>query len=308
MASHNQVAHAWAHQTGRQTKGHNMFYVGDTIYSYGYHYAIARLITMTSGECVVLMNSNGYSVSTNKHKSIVSRAVSHLTIIEVPYVLATNAEACQANFEYLVKSAADWVAKARRARLYGDSYLSRALGFIRDANEYNRLFALGFSTVTLEGLSGFTEEIAEKARMTLLARARQREEEEAARHAREAVKREAWLAGESNGFYGRDRAGGAYGRIVGDKLQTSLGADVPLSHAIRVFRFVKLCRERKEGWRRNGKTIRVGHFHVDSVDAHGNFMAGCHSFNWPEVERLARLAGVYDNKCSSEALEASEHA
>lgn len=103
-----------------------------------------------------------------------------------------------------------------------------------------------------------------------------------------------WLAGVPNGWRGDDGEGGALMRIRGDTLETSQGASVPLAHAVKVFRFVKACRKSGKSWRRNGATIRVGHFQVDSVDSSGNFVAGCHSFNWPEVERVARLAGVFE--------------
>lgn len=121
-------------------------------------------------------------------------------------------------------------------------------------------------------------------------RARAQREESA----RLAGLRDAWLAGELNGWRGDDGAGGALMRIRGDVLETSQGASVPLAHAVKVFRFVKACRESGKSWRRNGATIRVGHFQVDSVEASGNFRAGCHVFNWPEVERVARLAGVFE--------------
>lgn len=84
------------------------------------------------------------------------------------------------------------------------------------------------------------------------------------------------------------------GAVTGGRLITSQGAEVPLTHAIRAFRFLKLCRERGTAWRANGKTLAVGHFRVDSVDAQGNFVAGCHRINWPEVETVARAVGVLD--------------
>lgn len=33
MANHHEVAHAWAHQTGKQRNGKRMFYEGDRIYT-----------------------------------------------------------------------------------------------------------------------------------------------------------------------------------------------------------------------------------------------------------------------------------
>lgn len=138
---------------------------------------------------------------------------------------------------------------------------------------------------------------------------RRREFEE--REAFLAEKRAAWLAGENvtlpRGQWSRDD-GTPHLRVFGDELQTSWGAAVPLAHAVKAFRFVKLCRERGEGWNRNGRTIRVGHFQIDRVDPDGGFVAGCHTFAWPEVERVARAAGVFDLAADESAVESKESA
>lgn len=84
------------------------------------------------------------------------------------------------------------------------------------------------------------------------------------------------------------------GAITGGTLQTSLGADCPLIHAIKAFRFLKLCRVNGRAWRANGKTLAVGHFRVDSVDSEGNLIVGCHAINWPEVAALAERLGLAD--------------
>lgn len=99
----------------------------------------------------------------------------------------------------------------------------------------------------------------------------------------------------------------ASGAIVGGLLETSHGADVPLAHAVKAFRFVKLVRERGETWRRNGRTIRVGHYQIDAIDA-GGFTAGCHRINWGEIERLARELGVLDAPADDSAVIQSAHA
>jgi tetratricopeptide (TPR) repeat protein len=145
------------------------------------------------------------------------------------------------------------------------------------------------------------------------ARARQRtfelarrERERALREAGQAATRAAWFAGDPAARWsGRDEQGRAYvravdverdatGAIVGGTLETSQGAEVPLPHAIRAFRFLKAVRARGTAWTRNGRTIRVGHFQVDRIDSDGSFVAGCHAFAWGEVERLARDLGLVD--------------
>lgn len=139
-----------------------------------------------------------------------------------------------------------------------------------------------------------------QARITAAAEAR-----EAARLERERADREAWLRGDSVRFYGRDAQGGAYlravrverdesGEITGGVLQTSQGAEVPLPHAIRAFRFLKWCRETGREWNRNGRTLRVGFYQVDYVGPEGDFRAGCHFIRWAEVARVAMRLGVAD--------------
>lgn len=135
-----------------------------------------------------------------------------------------------------------------------------------------------------------------------------RAEAEAARHAAQAEYRAAWLNGsKERAPYGVGRlscaTGGALlravdverddsGMITGGTLETSHGAQVPLAHALRVFAFLKLCRARGQEWRRNGATLRVGHFQVDSVAANGDFVAGCHRITWAEVARLSESLGI----------------
>ena len=51
-------------------KGSNMFIDGDSIYSYGYHFRIAKRIEH-KGFKIYAFNPDGYSVSTAKHKNYV---------------------------------------------------------------------------------------------------------------------------------------------------------------------------------------------------------------------------------------------
>jgi hypothetical protein len=84
------------------------------------------------------------------------------------------------------------------------------------------------------------------------------------------------------------------GAISGGVLETSQGAQVPLLHAVRVLRFLKACRAAGRGWQANGRTLPVGHYRVDSVGPDGSFRAGCHTFAWPEIERVAVELGLGD--------------
>lgn len=138
------------------------------------------------------------------------------------------------------------------------------------------------------------------------ARIKATEEREAAnaeRFAAEEAARADWLAGGHSRRRLSDKAGGALlracdvqrddsGAITGGELETSHGATVPLTHALRAFRFLKHCRATGAAWQRNGRGLRVGHFQLDSVAPNGDFVAGCHRINWAEVARLAESLGV----------------
>ena len=98
------------------------------------------------------------------------------------------------------------------------------------------------------------------------------------------------------------------GTITGGTLQTSQNASVPLPHAVRVFQFVKLVKERGTAWERNGRTVRVGHFTVDRIEPTGSFKAGCHNIAWAEVERVAQALGVFDLPATDAATVPSREA
>lgn len=285
MASHAQVAHAWAHKTGRQTNGHHMHYSGDTIYSYGSHFPIARHVTLPDGSDAVLFTTRGYSQSTSSHKSAVSSACHHLRVLLVNDPTTTPS---LEDVTELMVAADEQMAKARRARTRSQMYIDQAARLIEQANELIVAFALPRALISLDGLA------PELAQVRAVA-AQARVAAQAKRRADQAAQRDAWLANQpGTRFRGTDELGNAYCRVSqdGTKLETSQGASVPLAHAKRVFAKVAECRANNKTWTRNGHTIRVGDFQVDYIDADGSFRAGCHTFAWPEIARVAQSIGL----------------
>lgn len=121
--------------------------------------------------------------------------------------------------------------------------------------------------------------------------------------------REAWMRGEGPRYVNfRSPDGTAYVRrsADGERLETSQGADVPWDHAVKAFRFIRLCVERGEGFQTNGRVIRVGHFRVDEITPEGDMRAGCHRFKWADMKALAEREGVFELSPSAEAVETRE--
>ena len=301
MSTHQQVCHAWAHQTGRQRKGFNIFYEGDTIYSYGHHFPIARIVDV-KGQKIVLFTTDGRSVSTAKHKTFAARAVSHLETI--PAVSITNNNH-GLNHDAAIKTAQQCCAKAKRARIHGDMHLEDARLAIHNANRLNELFDLGRAPITFESLGVTLADLEARLAAAREVETRRRAQEERDRFIRQEESRAAWLAGANNHFYGTDAHGGALLRVKDDVLQTSMGAGVPLAHAVRAFRFIKLVRERGTEWNANGHALRVGLFTASAIDADGTLRIGCHVIHWPEICRVAAQLGVIDAAPSDDALQPS---
>lgn len=100
----------------------------------------------------------------------------------------------------------------------------------------------------------------------------------------------AWLAGER--IYlpyeaQTDENGSALLRVVGDTVQTSRGATVPLDHARRALALVESVKARGERWVSNGHTVHLGHFTLEEVSPEGDIRAGCHFIRWAQIERIA---------------------
>ena len=80
------IAHLWANrsQDSARNAGGNFYFDGDTIYSYGSHFPIARHVETKRGRAV-LFTTRDYSVTTSGHKWAVLRACRHLTVFHVQH-------------------------------------------------------------------------------------------------------------------------------------------------------------------------------------------------------------------------------
>ena len=307
--SNAMAAHLWAQRdkTRGQSSNGNLSFEGDTLYSY------TTPIGHFIGEAV-LVTSRTFSMTTSsKHMPALHRALGYGrdNVFHVPHVrpcLIGGREHME-NLAHLATKYDTAAAKAQRQQADPTAGLIDTLERIAaTAASYATLFGLDYTARNPEADTAaiLAHRAAQEAKRNTPAYAAKRAKELAAREARKAKlaaleqansveKLEAWREG-LNPYLSHgariDDNGGAYLRVKGSNLETSQGATVPLAHAVRVFRFVKLCREAGTPWQRNGSTLRVGHFQVDSVDAQGNFRAGCHRINWSEVERAAAQAGV----------------
>lgn len=314
------TAHVWAQQNKASGKSHNgnLSFNGETLFSY--RTPIGRFVQTNDARRAVLITSETFSVTTSgKHMPALWRAIDYgrgnfAPAFCVPH-LDTDSASHAENMAYLIGEYQKLTGKLRRMRDYwGDE--SALIGQLAEraniATQYAAAFGLELPDLwpTRDGAEIWKYRAEREAKFNAPGMAEKRERERERRAERKAEKererraneiqaaREAiadWRDGARNFLpytANRDENGGALLRVRGDMLETSQGARVPLADAIRVFRFVKLCRERGEAWQRNGATLPVGAFQVDRVAPNGTFRAGCHLIHWPEIERAAIAAGV----------------
>lgn len=73
--NNSMVAHLWASEKKESGKGSNLFFEGRSIYSYGYHFEVGRIVRNKCGEKAYLLNDKYYSSSTCKHQRCVRSAI-----------------------------------------------------------------------------------------------------------------------------------------------------------------------------------------------------------------------------------------
>lgn len=120
--------------------------------------------------------------------------------------------------------------------------------------------------------------------------------------AADAEAREAWISGASN-----RRPSGVYARIVGDVVETSRGASVPLDHACRLVRVWRRVVARGGASWPHGAGPRVGFFRAEFIGADGATIIGCHHFSATEAHRMAAiLADCQACHADTDATEAAD--
>jgi hypothetical protein len=294
-----EIPHLWANRTQEEARNRhgNLYFTGDTIYSYGSHFPIARHVMHDAGERAVLFTTASYSVTTSGHCSAVRSAIpSGIPVFHVPNVCHGRYSGSELTADDHAGTLADYteriekkvITSARARSSYAKEWNHEHAVRLRDeAFAYCAFFGLPVPNIPevpeldSEALTAIrkreAKRAAEKAEQT------QREnEQEAIRHSENMTK---WRASEYHGGF-------PYGfptmlRIIGDEVQTSRGARFPVSHAKRALAFVRKVRESGQAYVRNGRTIHLGPYALDRIEPDGTVKAGCHVVSWEEIERIA---------------------
>lgn len=137
------VAHLWANEKQESANGSNFYFEGESIYSYGRHFEVGRIVRNKRGEKAYLINDIYYSSSTSKHQCRVREAIP--TGSKVFYV-ECNISYCIGNMLFVtnmleyIKDAIEKYKKARTELSYRDVW-----GAFKNMMDYIEFFDMGTS-------------------------------------------------------------------------------------------------------------------------------------------------------------------
>ena len=124
----NEVAHLWAHKVQDEAwkPGKRFYFEGDTIYSYGRHFPIAKHTEVNGVKCIFL-TTRKYSNTTAGHVSCVSRAIPET----IPVVMVKHPDSTYTPEEleqFIAQDVKDIWDKIPRARDSKSTLLGRGAG------------------------------------------------------------------------------------------------------------------------------------------------------------------------------------
>lgn len=296
--SDDMVAHLWANQSQAAARNarENLYFEGDTIYSYGGHFPIARIVDGRKGKCV-LFTSRSYSPTTAGHKCQVKRAIAgHVTIFTVQDVTAHRQCEHITNFEAIKADMMATATKAAKARVNAAFLWQTVARLEQEANAYAERFGVRRKAVA----PGNKEEVAAQLERNRIANARAKAKADKVAAVRNAEMME--RAQEDLIEWRRHVVVGGYRyclsllpcavRLSADKehFETSHGAEVPYKDGLRLLKIVRAMIAHGKTYTHTNHSMRVGSFVVNKIDAQ-EVVIGCHSIAVTELENLAKKIG-----------------
>jgi hypothetical protein len=288
------VAHEWYHNYDEcgSGKGSNFYYEGDTIYSYGSHYPLARKVDFD--QMTVLFQRDNYSMTTGRHRSLTLQAIrSGADVFYVDNVRADTVAEHRRNHEGMLDVIKETAEPFARARTRKPGIADEVERLCESANRYLQHFELEGRVVYAEDFlpEGWWEAVREQ-RDRHDAAVSAGYEEDRARYERELLD---WRAGKRATVSGSwhcpiaCRVGTRDGEQV---VQTTRGAEFHTRYAAMVWRIISRAKRDGEEWASNGAPVRLGVYKLDRVLSNGDIVAGCHNVSYEECRNVAVALGL----------------
>ena len=282
LKNHSEVSHYWANKIQPQGKACNMFFENGIIYSYGYHFPIAKHVKNN----LILFTSKSYSISTSKHLGITRSAIpSEIEVLTVPEVDIRNNTLTSHidNIKYFINEIKTSFGKSERARKYKEMYLRNGLANINSMKRYLELFKVKSKlpnslkkSVNLF-LNMDNTEIMEviKAEQDIQKKAELQRKKEQEKKFIELLPK--WKQGE---IYNLPYNKKQYLRLANDEIETSLHVKISIETFKKYYSMLK-----------SGKSLlneKIDYYRVTKQDS--NLLTiGCHAIPISEINYIANL-------------------
>lgn len=262
FSSTSEVCHIFAQRVQTEGRAGNVFFEGNVIYSYGYHYELARFFQNVNNETAILINDRGYSVSTSKHIGLVRSATSHFTQFNFTEI---DGHAVLSELESLAKK----MIKARKPEIY----INQANGLFDSYTDYCNFVGNGHESHSLilkahEVFStGKVKEYFESKESEL----KKIEREKAKREKLQLKKDIKDFMNHKINFVSCKQNNESFVRLSkdGEKVETSKGVKVDAREAKKLYQLIKAGKDIKG--------YKIDYYTVISIN--GVLKIGCHNIN-----------------------------
>ncbi|MDB5142965.1 MAG: hypothetical protein JWQ66_1678 [Mucilaginibacter sp.] len=275
------VAHHWANRIGQSAQASNLFFEEENIYSYGYHFLIARHVCNDAGEHSVLFTHRTYSKSTTAHINLVRQASRHLDLIFVPDLELPNDEMFEKWYNK-IKGIAGSLNNARKP----EKYILDIQVVFAEAKRYADFFGYEIPEVLQKAGEienpGQYNEVLQKEKELRKAQAK-REQAEALRIQKINLKR--WRAFDTNYITTAD--GFDYLRFnkATERIETTQRVEIPVAVGKQFHTVVLSVIE--QGGCKNCTQMLMDRYKVLEINA--KFIrVGCHKISLKEIESFTQ--------------------
>jgi len=286
-----EVSHIWASRTHDEGRAASVYFQKDVIFSYGSHFPVASFYD-NGKNTIVLFTSESYSVTTAKHKSIISYACNHFKKIVCPQVQNRFGENNQheKNLSYFVEEIYKLRKEALKSRKNGQYFIQETNEKAENLKDYLTFFNLKGNKETKAVLSLhkkglFSDKEKEKILNQIKIESAQKRIENKAlklRKEKEAAERlekikdklKQWKEGQEVSFYYFDNVPIDI-RIKNNEIETTKGAKVPLNEGLSLYKSIR------EGQNVEGR--KIGNYTVNRLE-NNVLVIGCHKIPMMAIE------------------------
>ena len=294
--NNSQVAHCWANQTKAKGRGSNFFFEGESIYSYGGHFEVARLVQTERGKTIALFDPTTYSVTTSRHQSEAWMACHNLhEQFDVPSFPMMDKIPTKAWFKDVFANyrdkAVESYRKAKRARVYTDMHLRDAEEATANARALKAHFPKATKGMRIHSVNDDEiTRIETKAKAQAKRDRKERAVQDKEERERMAQQEEEWLNHERGRIGYSWRYNPHWGKryllrkhATKDRIETSHGAEVTMREGEVFYKVI----DRYRGKPKECPQVAVNGFNLTRLEESGAVI-GCHTLSWEVMDEFAK--------------------